>query len=454
MSYRVFGDCDSFYFAMSQRTRGQLLRALECVYASVALFALTQGPVTRVWIQSASLVSELPEPSISHVNFATFLVIQIPALALWARRVEVRWWRERQAQALTGLLAWLGLTVIWSTFARHSLVEYGALLLTTVFGLYLAVSFSTRQFWLIVSTAMAAGVGLSWVAVMRLWEGAVNFQENYWIGIYYNRNSLAPVTAVSILGCVGVVCTLISDNLPLNKTRNIVLVVATSLVLAFSGIELWRSGSQTSPAALVVAALLCLVWLFARTVARRVKRTERLQSVTVPLVLVLAAIAMFFVLRHEIGVNGVETETTAFNQRSGLWSLSWAGFLEKPWHGWGWMSAWHTPLFFLANKEAPWKAWNLEWSHSGYHDLLLGGGVPAAILFAMYLWTASQRISVELPRRAVPRLLLVGFVLSAATQESFFVGTHFMWALLVAALSFGPYTTKSADEKHTGQNSA
>jgi len=32
-------------------------------------------------------------------------------------------------------------------------------------------------------------------------------------------------------------------------------------------------------------------------------------------------------------------------------------------------------------------------------------------------------------------MLLAAFVVVAATQESFFVGSHFLWALLVAALT-------------------
>ena len=79
--------------------------------------------------------------------------------------------------------------------------------------------------------------------------------------------------------------------------------------------------------------------------------------------------------------------------------------------------------------------WDSEWSHNGYHDLLLGGGVLAAVLFAGVVWCGMREIGSQASlREAVTRFLIVAFVLTAATQESFFIGTHFLWALLIAGL--------------------
>jgi O-antigen ligase len=147
---------------------------------------------------------------------------------------------------------------------------------------------------------------------------------------------------------------------------------------------------------------------------------------------------MFIALRLGVLVGGVETATTAFNQRSGLWSISWEGFRQKPWLGWGWFAAWRDPLFLLSMDEPTWMAWGLEWSHSGYFDLLLGGGIPAAVLFAAFVWLGSQRISQSRDTDGLSMLLLVAYALAAATQESFFIGSHFLWALLVAGLSATP----------------
>jgi len=142
---------------------------------------------------------------------------------------------------------------------------------------------------------------------------------------------------------------------------------------------------------------------------------------------------LFFSLRLVGGSASVSGETATFNSRGALWSLSWTGFLEKPFHGWGWMSAWHTPQFF---KQGTWWAvFDTTWSHNGYHDLLLGGGALAAVLFAVVIWLGIQGTGLDGPlREAVPTFLIIAFVLAAATQESFFIGTHFLWALLVAGI--------------------
>jgi len=83
-------------------------------------------------------------------------------------------------------LLWLGLSVFWSTLARHSLPEFVSLLLTTSCGVYLAVSFRPAVYWRIVAGAMSLGLAISLIAVQRGWEGAVNSEDGHWIGIYFN----------------------------------------------------------------------------------------------------------------------------------------------------------------------------------------------------------------------------------------------------------------------------
>jgi len=434
---------------MSQRLRVHWLRIGEFTYAVVALFALTQGPVIRLWRPSEALLGSLPTPSIQQAHLATYLAAQLPAVVLWARRLDGSWFHERSNQALMVFLTWIGLGVTWSTFARVSVSEYLSLVMTTIFGLYLVSSFNLRQFWLVVTSAMALGVGFSWVAIMRLWDAAVNFQEDYWLGIYYNRNSLAPVAAVAILGTIGSVigCLKVVRQRPI--LESIIIVGAAVSVAVVASIELWKSGSQTSPSALVIAAAVSGLWLLVVVLNKTQVSISLVKKYSVPTVLVVSSIVVFVAMRLEVGVAGVESQTTAFNQRSGLWALSWAAFLDKPWHGWGWMSAWRTPQFFLDNEQPAWMAWGLEWSHSGYFDVLLGGGVPAGIAFFLYLVFASQRLSTEPRHDVIPRLLLIAFVLAAATQESFFIGSHFLWALLVSGLAVKPSVYRSADQQHS-----
>ena len=418
-------------------------RTVELVYASLVLFALTQGPVFRVWSESNSRLDILPNPSPQHAFFATFVAVQLPAVVLFFRRANIDWLRDRANQVLVALLVWLGLSVVWSTFARQSLPEFVALCLTTVFGSYLAASFSRSEFWWIVAGGMALGVGVSWFSIMRLWDGAVNLQDDYWIGIYGNRNSLAPVTAVALLASIVVVSFARERSAP-NWSR-IVTLLAPVAVAVFAAIEMWRSTSQTSPVALAAATVACAAWLVVRAV---VSRFGAFRHHAAPITLALLAVVAVVALRQIGDATTLSGETATFNSRRALWSVNWSGFLEKPWLGWGWMAARFNPAFF--KQGTWWAALETQWSHNGYHDLLLGGGVPAAVLFALYLWFASREFDRVGVAVALPRMALAVFVLAAATQESFFVGSHFLWALLVASLAVARDDVASVDEQNPG----
>ena len=428
---------------MMRQSIGRWLRTAEVSYATLALFALTQGPVYRVWSDSNSRLDILPNPSPQHAFFATFVAVQLPAVVLWFRRVNTDWLRDRVNQVLVALLGWLGLSVAWSTFARQSLPEFVALVLTTCFGLYLATSFSRRELWWIILSAMALGVGVSWISVMRLWDGAVNLQNDYWVGIYGNRNSLAPVAAVALLASV-VVISFVRERSAPNWLRTVTLAVP-AVLLVFAAIEVWRSGSQTSPVALAVAVVAGVVWLVVRTVASRFGMLRTLRHHAAPITLALLAVFAVVALRQIGDAANISGDAATFNSRRALWSVNWSGFLEKPWLGWGWMAARFNPEFF--KQGTWWAAVETQWSHNGYHDLLLGGGVFAAVLFALYLWMSSSRFDRMPVSVALPRLALVVFVLAAATQESFFVGSHFLWALLIASLAAARDDVASVDEQ-------
>ena len=406
----------------------------ELAYAVVALFALTQGPVYRLWSESGEYQQFIALPAIGQAYFATFVLVQLPGCLLWFRSVSERNVREPRMWMLMGLLAWLGASVVWSTFARHSVSEFIALAMTTGFGLYLATRFAMRELWRIVAAAMALGLAMSLLAIQHDWQLAVDAQDDYWIGIYYNRNSLAPVAAMALLAFIGVALTTL-------RRRTIdVAVLATGVALAgVAALVLWRAQSRTSPLALAVAGGALVLWLLVRLITQRISVARCWHNVAAPVAMAISAIVVFMALRIVGGLASVSGETATFNSRSGLWAQNWAGFLEKPWQGWGWMAARQT--FEFGRVGEWWVAIDTEWSHNGYHDLLLGGGVLAGVLFFGVVVLGVRNLDqIANVRVATPRFLVIGFVLAAATQESFFIGSHYLWAMLIAALFAGSAT--------------
>jgi O-antigen ligase len=186
-----------------------------------------------------------------------------------------------------------------------------------------------------------------------------------------------------------------------------------------------------------------VLWWILRWVFGRLNPLSPLLKYSAAIAVSLSAIAVFITVRLVGGLGSVSGETATFNSRGVLWSVSWSGFLLKPFHGWGWMAAWHTPNFLRQGEW--WVLWDTNWSHNGYHDLLLGGGILPLLLFVGVVFWSVQTLDRQ-PKMsiALPRLLVIGFVLTAATQESFFIGSHFLWALLIAALFAGETVSQTS----------
>jgi O-antigen ligase len=125
-----------------------------------------------------------------------------------------------------------------------------------------------------------------------------------------------------------------------------------------------------------------------------------------------------------------------FNGREVLWRFSWDGFTDRPIFGWGWMSAWRTQGFF-SNREFWWSLTNSYWSHSAMMDVLLGGGViGATLLVVVIVWSGAQQLERVYTQIAGQwTFAATWFVIAASTQESFIIGNHFLWLLLVASMT-------------------
>jgi hypothetical protein len=100
--------------------------------------------------------------------------------------------------------------------------------------------FRSAEIWGILAVAMATGLVLSLIAVSQKWDLAIDATENYWIGIYYNRNSLAPVAGVALIASIGL---LIASWESRGARRNVGIFGTVSLAV-LSCITLWRAESR------------------------------------------------------------------------------------------------------------------------------------------------------------------------------------------------------------------
>ena len=392
------------------------------------LFTLTQGPVYSLWFASSSAVPA----EASSAQLLTFVAVQTPALLLLGYR------RLPRSSILgpVGLLGlfciWMWLSTAWATFGQHTIIESTTLCLTFLTGVYLARSFSLLEQLTLVVVAMQPGLMWSRYAIANHWSNSVD-QNGNWVGIYFNRNSLAPVAMVSCLAASALLWIVVMRR---GKKWPVTFMVILIDVVLFGAVMLFHSRSNTSVGGAVVFAAVWAFWTVVRSLVRRKRITSQsLQRFVCPGFFLGAALLTWTTVRLQNVVLSFFGETTEFNGRSAIWNYSWTGFLDRPLIGWGWMSAWRTPPFL--NRDLWWSFTNTGWSHSGYMDVLLGGGLVAAVLFVgAFLWGGYRHLSDVTKQNAAqwtPAIMC--FVLATATQESFFVGNHFLWLLFAAAVA-------------------
>jgi len=405
-----------------------LLRWCEYGYVVVMLFTLTQGPVYSLWFASSLAVPA----EASSAQLLTFVTVQAPALLLLGYRRLPRSSILGPVGILGLFCGWMWLSTIWATFGQHTIIESTTLCVTFLTGVYLARSFSLLEQLVLVVVAMQPGLLWSRYAIANKWSNSVD-QSGNWVGIYFNRNSLAPVAMVSCLAASALLWIVVMRR---GKNWPVPLIAVLIDVVLFGAVMLFHSRSNTSVGGAIVFAAVWAFWTVVRSLIRRKRIAgESLQRFVYPGFIFGATVLTWATVRLQSVVLSFFGETIDFNGRSAIWNYSWTGFLDRPLIGWGWMSAWRTPPFL--RRDLWWSFVNTGWSHSGYMDVLLGGGFIAAVLFVgALLWGGLRNLGDVTKHNAAqwtPAIMC--FVLATATQESFFIGNHFLWLLFAAAVA-------------------
>lgn len=400
---------------------------IEYAYVVVLLTALTQGPVFKLWLASAQ-VAPTPIPQTYQM---TFIAVQLPALMLLGYRIRSSRHHMIPVALLMGFVSWMLLSTLWATSGRDTIVDATALAMTAATGLYMARSFSHIQQILLVCIGMQPGVVLSYIAAKRNWEFAIS-TEGHWVGIYFNRNSLAPVAAVGMLAALGLLWIVVLRRYKLWWPSLALVLIDVALI---NGYVLLRTQSSTSVGALVAFCSVWMFWSVIRTLhRRRILTLQQVRRYVYASFVAVAGIGTWLVFKFQGTVLRWLGEEDFFNGRAAIWHYGWTGFLERPILGWGWMSAWKSSIFL--RRDLWWTVEGAQWSHSSYIDVLLGGGVAGAVLLLVLLvYGGFSQLESALSSTAGQWIYaMTFFVLLASTQESFVVGNHFLWLLLVASV--------------------
>jgi len=410
-----------------------ILRWTEYAYAATLLFFLTQGPVLSMWFASEQ---QNARPALAP-QIATYFLVQIPALVLVSRQK----FTLRDVWGPLGLLAilcmWLTATTLWATNGQHSAVESVSLMMTFVCGVYFAKRFTLNEKLTIIVVAMQPGLLLSRYAIAHDWDFSTSI-EGFWVGIYFNRNSLAPVAMVSVVSALALLYVVYLNKA--DRFRIYKLCILADIMI-FGFVVVLRTHSNTPFGGLIAFVAVFAFWEVLRKSPLRkqlnnVKQIRKVHSGFIALVVMCS----WFAIQFQSKVLRAFGETVDFNGRSEIWKYSWNGFLDRPLLGWGWMSAWRSWAFM--RMDFWWTVEGVMWSHNAYLDVLLGGGLFAvAILASAVVWGTYRLIptQIENPINSWP-IAFVFFYLAMCTQESFIIGNHFLWMLFVAVITSGMAT--------------
>ena len=421
-------EIDSVVVQLLQTNSSRLMHWLEYTYVVILLGTLTQGPVNKIWEGSG----QVDPRAIEITKFATYILIQAPAVFMLARRGVSKYLLNGPIGVLLLFVGWMLFSTIWATSSSNTVFESVTLVLTCSVGLYVARSFRLIEQLGLFFVAMQPGLIFSWYAVRQNWSGSVQPEDGDWVGIYFNRNSLAPPAALGLLAASALLWIVLVRR-PKWWIAFALILLATTF---FDSYLLVRSGSLTSVGAIIVFGLVWLFWTVIRWWQRRQNISPRQMLRVVYTSFLFGTVFLTWLgFRFQSTLLERLGREIDFNGREVLWRFSWSGFKDRPIIGWGWMSAWRTQAFFR-DREFWWALTNNYWSHSAMMDVLLGGGIiGAALLLVAIVWSGARQLgSVCSEISGQWAFAATWFVIAASTQESFVIGNHFMLVLLVSSM--------------------
>ncbi len=386
-------------------------RATRVAVVTVALLILTNGPVllfSRSVLDRSSRWEDVAVwPFLAAAAVCGSALALCDLLGARSRRFETS---ERIAAAAAGWFALAALaSSLWSVDATatawRSSIYVGMALLA-----WAIARLDARDAAATIGLLAGTAVGASLLLVVLRPDLGLG-PNDYWKGVYTNRNSLAPLAAIGVLA--GVRFVLAPGRL--RRTAAVGLTAGSTAALV-------GAGSRTAWAALMVAVAVCGLPLAYHWLAGRGSRRHA-AAVT----LAAAGVGAAGAVSALVAVWNVPT----LNQRRTMWRLVWDRILERPLGGYGFFTFWDieelTQHVLLRRGSA----------HNSLVEVGLGLGLLGAVPFVVIVVLAARNAGLALWRRPGPDTwmwaALVAFLLVENVTESFVLWFSYSWVLLMAA---------------------
>jgi len=366
------------------------------------------------------LSDDAPNQDVKETLRFGWIPAYIAILALVLPRFRVVLAGARRAPLIVALNLFCFSSVFWSVAPADSARRSVALLLSTIFGLYIGARFAQVRYLRLLALVFGVVILASFLfALLPGQIGVMTKPEDLagsWRGIYSHKNYLGRVMVLLMM-----VLAVIAPRFP--AWRNYIrleFLLAVALLLL--------SGSKTSLiVAIVIAAAYCVVSLLRR---RSNPKAALMISGLLALPVVVVAI---FNLDAVFELFGRDATLTG---RTDIWDLIWEEIQNNYWFGYGYQAFWVDPIgpatrIWLTLK------WDAPEVHNGYLELWLGLG-----FFGLFIIVTSMATNFALAwkaSRGADRLasywavLYLTFFISYNLSESLILEQNdIFWALYVA----------------------
>lgn len=387
----------------------------ETVFVVSALFVLSGAAVPMLLMQTG-VDASLTEGS------AALRTLFMGIYALAGMLALLRWKRTLRAplrDPLTILvIGFAVLSAIWSIEPNLTIQRSAALILTTAFGMYVAIRYSAIALLRCLLAALGAAMLLSlvlgiFVPDLGISSGAT---AGSWQGAYTHKNTLGKYAALTTVLAI----------VHLRSEKGWRWLSISTLFLALPLLALSRS--QT--AAIVLATLLALLPM--TSVIRWKTRTGA--PVLAGSLFLAGAVGMMVAANFEIALAAIGRDAT-FTGRTSLWVAVIDAALDRPALGVGYSAFWASggALVDHVRDAAGWRA---DGAHNGFLDVWLELGAVGLVLLLFALARAT-RAAIRLVRQteaseaALPLLCIAFVVLTNLSEGGILTQNNLVWVLFV-----------------------
>ena len=323
-------------------------------------------------------------------------------------------------KSLVILLAWAGLSVVWSIDRQVTVRHFVALLFTSFIGIYFGIRYDLRAQLRLISIALGIVVVSSAVACLAFPQYGISsedpFVEPAWQGVLSAKNNLATLL---------ILATLISLIYLFRRFRPLPIVVG--IILLFCLVVLAQSKT-----ALVYFVLAIIAFPFVRAFQRNPERRRRIIALGS---LMLGGIATGTYLNWEtfVGYLGKDPGLTG---RFVLWGLSFTWIRERPFLGHGYDAFWSDYYGPAADFRAA-SGWLVApHAHNGFINLWLDLGLIGVLAFVL-TFVLSYRRALNLAKTndifgIWPVVFLTFLFVYSLTEIGFMSRNDLYWILFVS----------------------